>query len=290
MNDASYHEPLGTPLTDQEFQQLAQLIQGQLGIQMPASKKTMLSARLQKRLRVLKIESMQAYVQWITDPVTAGQEYINFLDIVTTNKTDFFREPVHFDFLTHTLFPQLSQLGLGQGRAVKIWSAGCSTGEEPYTIAMVAKEYEAQLRQPFKVDILATDISSRVLKQAKNGVYGMERISPISQALRKKYLLRHKDPNSDKVRMGPELRRMLRFGRLNFMDGEFGLKERMHVIFCRNVMIYFDRPTQQRLVNQFCQHLEPGGFLFIGHSETLNGLDVPLELLQPTIYRYAGRS
>ncbi|MEG3638396.1 CheR family methyltransferase [Magnetococcus sp. PR-3] len=278
--------PGQSPLTDKEFQQLALLIQRQLGIQMPASKKTMLSARIQKRLRLLKMQSMQEYVQWVTDPSKAGQEYINFLDIVTTNKTDFFREPIHFDFLTHTIFPQMSHLGYGTGRPVKIWSAGCSSGEEPYTIAMVAKEYEQSTKQAYKVDILATDISSRVLKKAQNGVYEMERIAPVSQALRKKYLLRHKDPTQKKVRMGPELREMLRFGRLNFMDGEFGLKEKMHVIFCRNVMIYFDRPTQERLVNQFCHYLEPGGYLFIGHSETLNGLNVPVTQVKPTIYQF----
>nr|CRH07019.1 Chemotaxis protein methyltransferase [Candidatus Magnetococcus massalia] len=276
---------MSQPLSEKDFSKLASVIQAQLGIQMPASKRTMLSARIQKRLRILNIPTIHDYVEWVIDPQKAGQEYVNFLDIVTTNKTDFFREPVHFDYLTQQIFPAAVERGSGVRRPFKLWSAGCSSGEEPYTLAIVAKEFERSLGRPFQLQILATDISSRVLKKAKNGVYEMERISPISQELRKRYLLRHKDPQKSLCRMGPELRQMIRFDRLNFMDESFNIREPMDVIFCRNVMIYFDRETQQRLVQQFCRHLQPGGYIFIGHSESLNGLNVPVEQVAPTIYQ-----
>jgi chemotaxis protein methyltransferase CheR len=205
--------------------------------------------------------------------------------VVTTNKTDFFRESNHFDYLISTALPELNALRQGAPRkALRFWSAGCSTGEEPYTLAMVMSEYVAD-NYGTDFRILATDICTKVLEKGKSGIYDIERVEPVPMRYKKKYLLRSKDPQKELVRIVPDLRARITFRRLNFMDREFGIVEPMDVIFCRNVVIYFDRKTQERLLNKFHSHLVPGGYLFMGHSETLNGLDVPFSQVASTIYR-----
>ena len=204
---------------------------------------------------------------------------------MTTNKTDFFREPSHFDYLVQTTLPVLKTLRTYHGRSpLRVWSAGCSTGEEPYTLAMVLAE-ERALRSGPSYEILATDISMRVLDIARRAVYPMERIEPVPMAMRKKYLLRGRDRNNPEVRISQELRKSVRFGRLNFMDEEFGLPEPVDIIFCRNVIIYFDKPTQERLMQKFSRYLLPGGYLFLGHSESLHGYETEFVQVAPTIYR-----
>ncbi|MBF0284933.1 MAG: protein-glutamate O-methyltransferase [Magnetococcales bacterium] len=274
-------------LSEKQFKRLSEFIYSQCGIMMPPSKKTMLTARIQKRLRVLGLRSFAEYVDWVLDPGSSDDELINFIDIVTTNKTDFFREPSHFEYLVQNVLPELIRVeGAGVRRPLTIWSAGCSTGEEPYTLAMVLQEFAE--RSPginFTAQILATDISTRVLSKAQNAVYEMEKVQTIPLAMKRKYLLKSKDPMKKLVRFTPELRGMVRFRRLNFMDHDFGLREKMDVVFCRNVVIYFDRPTQEKLVNKFCRYMLPGAYLFMGHSETLNNLRVPVVQVAPTIYR-----
>jgi chemotaxis protein methyltransferase CheR len=174
------------------------------------------------------------------------------------------------------------------GRKLRVWSAGCSTGEEPYTLAMTLYEY-AETVPGFDFQILATDLSTRVLEKAKQAVYDDERVEPVPKLMKNKYLLRSKDRSSGKVRIVPELREKVRFRRLNFMDDDFGIHEPFDIIFCRNVVIYFDRPTQERLLNKFYANLTKDGFIFMGHSETLNGLDVPLVMVHPTVYRKNNR-
>ncbi|KJU86369.1 chemotaxis protein-glutamate methyltransferase CheR, partial [Candidatus Magnetobacterium bavaricum] len=147
-----------------------------------------------------------------------------------------------------------------------VWSAGCSTGEEPYTLAMVLSDFSEKNGLDFM--IIATDISTKVLDKAKSGIYEEERVIPVSTQMKKKYLLRSKDKSKGLVRIVPELRELIRFRRLNFMDSDFGFRETMDVIFCRNVVIYFDKKTQERLLNQFARYLARGGYLFMGHSET----------------------
>lgn len=284
MNDTSSgREGLST----RDFTRLSDFIYEQCGIKMPPSKKTMLEARMQKRLRLLGMSSFADYVAWILSPGESDDELIHFIDIVTTNKTDFFREAGHFEYLVQSTLPELIKSeGAGVKRRLTVWSAGCSTGEEPYTLAMVLSEFGE--RYPgfnFNFQILATDISTRVLEKARSGIYEMEKVEPIPLALKKKYLLRSKDSSKGLVRIAPELRNLVRFRRVNFMDEDFGLRENMDVIFCRNVIIYFDKPTQERLINKFCKYLITGGYLFVGHSETLNNLNVPVVQVAPTIYR-----
>ncbi|MCX5812302.1 MAG: protein-glutamate O-methyltransferase [Proteobacteria bacterium] len=267
-------------MSNKDFSRLKDFIYNECGINIGDSKKTMLEARLQKRLRELKLNSFTLYCDYLFSPAGIQEELTDMIDQVTTNKTDFFREPGHFEFLNRIALPHLTRIR----KNIFIWSAGCSSGEEPYTLAMVLSEFVNDNRS-FNFQILATDISTRVLDKAKLAIYDEERISPVPPDMRNKYLLRNKDRTKKLYRVIPALREQIRFRRLNFMDSDFGFREPMDIIFCRNVIIYFDKPTQERLLNKFCQHLSPDGYLFMGHSETLFGMDVPLTQVAPTIYR-----
>jgi len=271
-------------LSPQEFGRLSRFIYDTCGIKMPEVKKTMLEARLQKRLRALGMRSFADYCEFLFTTHGQQQELVQMLDMVTTNKTDFFREPDHFDYLTRKVLPEW--LDRHEGERLAIWSAGCSSGEEPYTLAMVLSEFAAG-NPGFDFQVLATDLSTRVLDKAQNAVYPEDSAAPIPLPLKKKYLLKSRDRENPLVRIVPELRQKVRFRRLNFMDADFGLREPLDIIFCRNVIIYFDRPTQEKLLQHFHRHLKPGGFIFMGHSETLSGLNVPLVGVYPTVYRRA---
>lgn len=272
-------------LSSTDFQQLSSLIYSELGIKMPETKSTMLTGRLARRLRALGLDTFSQYCQFLFSPKGLEEEMVHLINAVTTNKTDFFREPSHFDYLTRTVLTVLQEnQRFSSRRPLRIWSAGCSTGEEPYTLAMVLADYQES--QPgFRFGILATDISTRVLEIARRAVYPMERIEPISPLHRKKYLLKGRDQRNPEVRIAPELRGLVRFGRLNFMDEDFGLPEMVDIIFCRNVIIYFDKETQEKLMVKFSRHLNAGGFLFLGHSESLHGYQTPFVQVAPTIYR-----
>ncbi len=272
-NDASYASP--KPLNSRDFSRLKQFIYTECGINITDGKRAMLEARLQKRLRQLGIPSFSGYCDYLFSQKGREEELTHMIDQVTTNKTDFFREPSHFDHLIRKVLPEISRTR----KSVTIWSAGCSSGEEPYTLAMVLKEYGRDFI------VLATDISTRVLDKAKLAVYDDEQVEPIPDVLKKKYLLKSKDPAKRLFRVVPDLRAHVKFRRLNFMEGDFGFREPIDIIFCRNVIIYFDKPTQERLLNKFSDCLSSDGYIFMGHSETLLGMDVPLAPVAPTVYR-----
>jgi chemotaxis protein methyltransferase CheR len=256
---------------------------------MPDVKRTMLEARLGKRLKSLGLHSFGDYCNFLFSREGMERELLPMIDLVTTNKTDFFREAAHFDHMLLKVLPEWVSKGKNHSeRKFKVWSAGCSTGEEPYTLAMVLNEFALEC-PGFDYSVLATDISTRVLESAVTAVYDEEKIEPVPQLLKRKYLLRSRERGSGRVRIVPELRAKVRFRRLNFMDADFGIAERFDIIFCRNVVIYFDRPTQERLLNKFCALLAADGYVFMGHSETLNGLDVPLVMVHPTVYRKNNR-
>jgi chemotaxis protein methyltransferase CheR len=281
------HDPptslYGQGISAKDFDRFSRLIYSECGIKMPPHKKSMLEARMRKRLRALEFTSYEQYSDYFFQLADHAQELVHLIDEVTTNKTDFFREPAHFDFLTRTALPQLVAAGAGVERPLRLWSAGCSSGEEPYTLAMVLSEF-AQECPGFRFEILATDISTKVLDKARLAIYRSERIEPVPAPLRNKYLLRSKDPEQNQVRIAPELRQTVTFRRLNFMGEDFGISHSMDIIFCRNVIIYFDRPTQQRLLQRFCHVQRSGQFLFMGHSETLSGMDLPLKQMAPAVY------
>jgi len=287
MNNTVYADAFKKPLSDREFNRLSEFIHAECGIKMPPSKKIMLESRLQKRLRKLELKSYSEYCEYLFSPMGIENEIIHMIDVVTTNKTDFFREPSHFDYLVQKALPELiAKHGAGVRRKLMVWSAGCSTGEEPYTLAMVLSEFAEMAKGlNFNYLILATDISTKVLEKAKFGVYKSDRAEPVPMDIRKKYLLRSRDKAKGLVKIIPELRGVVKFRRLNFLEGDFSMREPMDIIFCRNVIIYFDRLTQEKLLNRFCQHLSPGGYVFLGHSETIHGIDVPLAQVAPTVYR-----
>lgn len=270
-------------LASRDFARLSALIYTEAGIRLGLEKKTMLEARLRRRLRALNLDSYARYCDYLFAAECPGDERVQFIDVVTTNKTDFFREAGHFVFLAETALPEMAA-NSASGRALLVWSAGCSTGEEPYTLAMVLSEF-AEAHAGFRFRILATDISTAVLERAERGVYAAETVEPVAPALRRKYLLRSRDRGSNQVRMVPELRRLVEFRRLNFMDMDYALGEKADAIFCRNVLIYFDRPTQEQILRRLTDCLVPRGFLFIGHSETLHDMDLPLEPVAPALYR-----
>jgi chemotaxis protein methyltransferase CheR len=274
-------------MSAQDFSRLSKFIHTECGIKVTDAKKPMLEARLQKRLRKLGFASFVQYCDYLFSPEGLDEELSFMIDEVSTNKTDFFREPTHFQILVNSAVPGLIKAyGTGIRRRLMVWSAGCSSGEEPYTLAMVLKEYGERIEgYDFNFLVVATDISTSVLKKAQTAVYDEERVAPVPPEFRRKYLLRSKDKARRDYRVVPELRSLVRFRRLNFMDGDFGFREPVDIIFCRNVIIYFDKPTQEKLLNRFCRALSPGGYVFMGHSETLFGMDVPLVSVAPTVYR-----
>jgi chemotaxis protein methyltransferase CheR len=270
-------------ISGSNYTRLCELIYREAGIRLGSDKRTMLEVRIKRRLKALDIESYGGYCDYLFGREGMQAELIHLIDVVTTNKTDFFREPGHFSYLVEKALPELTARGDG-GRPLLVWSAGCSTGEEPYTLAIVLSEY-ALSHPGFRFRILATDISTTVLAKAEMGVYSDDTVNPVLSALRRKYFMRSRDARSDRMRVVPELRRLVEFRRLNFMDDDFGIADKADAIFCRNVIIYFDRPTQERILRKLAHHLVPRGYMFVGHSETLHDMDLPLAPVAPALYR-----
>ena len=278
-------ENIDAILTGNEFEKLSKFIYDRCGIKMPPIKKTMLETRLRKRLRALQIKSFHDYCEYLFSKRGMDEEIIHMIDVVTTNKTDFFREPAQFSFLAQKAIPDLADnFGAGIEKPLKTWSAGCSTGEEPYSLAIVLSEL-GEAFSGFKYFILATDISTKVLEVAINGIYDIERVADVPWELKKKYFLRGKNSKSNLVKVIPEFRKFISFQRLNLMDEDFGIREKQDIIFCRNVIIYFDRATQERLIHKLLKLIIPGGYLFLGHSETIFKTDIPIEQVAPSSYR-----
>jgi len=274
-------------LTDNEFRKVGEFIQESVGIKMPPEKKVMLEGRLRKRLKCLGIGSFSKYFEYLFSKKGMEDELIHMIDVITTNKTDFFREPTHFDFLIQNVLPDLiTAHGSGIGENLMVWSAGCSTGEEAYSIAMVLEEFGE--RYPgfrFGYRILATDVSTKVLIIGIRAIYSEEDAEPVPLEFRKKYLLKSKNPQRELVRIIPRLRERVKFRNLNFLDEDFGFREPMDIVFCRNVLIYFEKSMQEKILRKIVEKLKIGGFLFIGHSETLLDMNLPLQMVAPTIYK-----
>jgi chemotaxis protein methyltransferase CheR len=269
-------------ISGRDYARLCELIYAEAGIHLGAERKTMLEARIKRRLKILNLDSYTDYCDYLFGRTGLKEELSHLIDVVTTNKTDFFREPGHFNFLVEKALPELAERIAG--RPFVIWSAGCSTGEEPYTMAIVLSEYS--LAHPgFRFHVLASDISSIVLSKAEQAVYASDIVAPVPPLLRRKYFMRSRKPGSEQERIVPELRKLVEFRRLNFMDADYGMSEKADAIFCRNVIIYFDRATQQRILLRLSNCLAPGGYLFVGHAETLHDMDLPLTPVAPALYR-----
>ncbi|MBF0611419.1 MAG: protein-glutamate O-methyltransferase CheR [Magnetococcales bacterium] len=264
------------------MQRLVDFFHSRTGIKVQPSKKTFLEGRLQKRLDQYGFVSMDQYCHWLFEEGGLHQEEALLIDLATTNKTDFFREIHHFDYLANQVLPLLQERGAGMLAPLRIWSAGCSNGAEPYSLAMVCQEF-AQATPGFQFEILASDLCTRVLKEAVRAIYPHADVKPVPLPLRQRYLLR--DVQQDEVRIIPELRRQVRFYHHNLMELPYPPNTAVEVLFCRNLLIYFDKPTQREVLFRLCHYVKPGGYLFLGHSETVTGLDLPLQPMAPTAFR-----
>jgi chemotaxis protein methyltransferase CheR len=267
-------------ITEAQFESISRTVRELCGINLHTGKKELVKARLGKRLRALGLADFGQYLDHVARDAS-GDELALMLDLLSTNLTYFFREPQHLAYLRADVLPEV--LSRHQtDRRLRIWSAGCSSGEEPYSIAITLAETMPDLDR-WDVAILATDLSSRVLRAAREGVYSRERMRQSPAGAMGKYLL-SVPGERDAFRVRDDLRAMVQFARLNLMAG-WPMKGPFDVIFCRNVMIYFDKPTQARLVERFWEILSPGGTLFIGHSESLAGVRHRFQYVHPTVYR-----
>lgn len=272
-------------LCQKDFDRFSEFIYRVCGINLSPAKKTMLAARLQKRLRRLQLDSFADYFDYVMSPVGQEEELGRMIDVVSTNKTDFFREPKHFEILLDRVLPELlNRMDHAGHKLLRVWSAGCSSGEEPYTLAMVLEDFFS--RYPgLDYTILATDICTEVLARAEEAVYADDALAPVPKPFLTRYLMRGKGSQAGFHRVVPELRRKVQFRRVNFMEDNFAIKQKIDIIFCRNVIIYFDRKTQAALFEKFYRQMSPRGYLFIGHSETLEGIVERMERLAAAVYQ-----
>ena len=266
-------------LSNKEFNKFRDLIYKEAGISMSDAKIALVQSRLSRRLRSLNINTYKDYYKYLVE--NFDEEGTDFVNSITTNKTDFFREPHHFKFLEEVVFPEWERSGKKEFR---IWSAGCSSGMEPYTIAITINEYFKNKNKP-NIKILATDIDSNILDIAKEGVYRLQDVEDIPVNILKRNFFKGNGENEGKFKVKDNLKKMISYQRLNLMDEQYPMKKKFDIIFCRNVVIYFNKDTQQKIFSHYEEYLEDTGFLIIGHSENLTSLDVKFSLVGKTIYK-----
>jgi len=274
--------PDGSQLADDDYQFLCRLIYEKSRIHLGADKKVLVASRLAKRLRHLGLPDYRSYCEMLRSP--AGEEELrDLIDRISTNHTHFYREMKHFDFLKSVALPALRAKLPNSGEVLRVWSAASSSGEEPYTLAIHLSEHYAPATENLW-QIEGTDISTRVLEIARQGVYEEDRVECIGPELVRRYFQKGVGKWQSHFRVKEELREHVRLHHLNLLEGAYPFTKPFHIIFCRNVMIYFDRPTQEDLVNRLSAQLLPGGYLMVGHSESLSGVKHSLKLVQPAIY------
>lgn len=268
-------------LTDATFQRLAAFIQTYSGIHITPQKRVMVETRVHRRMAALGISRVDDYCDLVFG--NDHDEVVAFINDITTNKTDFFREPAHFDFLAEHVVPSVARSGQ---RNIKVWSAASSIGAGPYTCAMVLEDTCHRYRMDYSV--LATDINTEVLQTGIGGRYPLSMLAPIPEPQRRRYVMMPRDPARKEFRITPELRQKVRFQHLNLMDRSYSVAEDFDVIFCRNILIYFDHATQEQVLAKLCRHLREGGYLILGHSETIRGVRLGLRSIgHGSIYQRA---
>ncbi|MFC7050089.1 CheR family methyltransferase [Emcibacter nanhaiensis] len=273
-------------LSDETYMRIASIINKHSGIKLPPAKRLMVEGRLRKRAQICGHNSLDDYCSYLFENGGLDDEFVHLVDAITTNKTDFFREPDHFTLLRNSLLQSLIGLRRSGARAkLKIWSAASSNGAEAYTIAMVMAEEMAR-HGNMEFSILGTDISSAMVTAARRAIYPTEMITPVSEELQEKYIMRARIPERQgQVRIVPELRRRVRFELLNLMNESYAYDRDVDVIFLRNVLIYFDKPTQEAVTCRMMEHLRPGGYLFLGHSESMIGTNLRLHQVAPAVFQ-----
>ncbi|MFA5329931.1 MAG: CheR family methyltransferase [Prolixibacteraceae bacterium] len=272
-------------ISDELFLEIGKMITQKYGIKMPREKKVMFQARLQKRLRELGIRSFDEYALRLIANSGETDEFQLLADFISTNKTEFFRESDHFRFLSSTaLTDLLSAMKREKGTHLRIWSAGCSSGQEAFSIAITLEEFMLLNGFSFVYSVVATDISARMLHTAREAIYPMCQVDDVSMEFKRKYFLKSKDTSHPKVRIVKELRDKIRVAYLNLMDGSYPFETNFDVIFLRNTMIYFDQKVQMRVLKNALDVLKTGGYLFIGHSESLINMQLPIKSIAPGVY------
>jgi chemotaxis protein methyltransferase CheR len=265
---------------DKEFRQLSEFIETEVGIKLPPAKRSLLESRLQKRLKKLDILNFSDYCDYVFSTTEGATEVLEMIDAVTTNKTDFMREPAHFEYMVHSALPELAK----SRETLKLWSAACSSGQEPYNMAMFMEEYNSS-NVPFGYHVTATDISKSSLDKARRAVYQMRDVEVVSDIFKKRYFLKSKDPSKTAVRIKPDIRKMVSFQEINLMKENYGLKAKFDIVFCRNVLIYFNKENQMNVIQRILDHMTVGGYLFLGHSESLAGMRNQLISVGSSVYR-----
>ncbi len=272
-------------LSNEEFELFRRLIYDSCGISLASSKKELVKARLTKRLTKVGIDSFKDYYKYVTKTDKTGKELIRLIDSISTNKTDFFREKQHFDLLNTSLLPSLISSKTKAGiKKLRIWCAASSSGEEPYTLAMTVFNH-LKPNNGWDVKILATDISTKILQKAINGIYRKELLKDIPPGTISAHFSRVLYENTNCYKVKDHLRDLITFRRFNLMTPEFPFKKPFDFIFCRNVMIYFDPESQSKLASKFYDCLPKDGYLFIGHSETLSRSNTSFKYIQPAVYQ-----
>ncbi len=276
-------------MSEKERSDLSSLIETRFGIKMPPVKKVLLTSRLSKRLNALGFKSYNEYYKYLTNEKGSADELNIFADLVSTHETSFFREPQHFEYLYKTAIPQLLQeRGTGVKTHLNVLSSACSTGEEAYTISLTLEEFFRNNNlNSYSYKITGTDISTKVVNAAIRGVYHESRISNLPHEYKQRYFMKGKGQKSELVRIIPEIRATADFHYMNLMDDKYPFSEKFDIIFFRNAMIYFDKENQEKILGRLAGHMNKGGFLFIGHSETVSGYNLPLRSVATTIYRRA---
>jgi chemotaxis protein methyltransferase CheR len=272
-------------LTEREFKELRELILRETGICLKNSKQALVASRLGKRLRHYNFQTYGEYYRYLVQQPPGSNEHWELANCITTNKTDFFREPHHFDFLREQVLPELRErCAQGAPRQLRIWSAACSSGEEPYSIAITVLEALAA-SGTWDIKILASDIDTEVLQKAEQGIYDLDRLQSMPEGMIKRHFLNGKGESEGLAQVQDHLKSLIRFRRINFVDPNWAIRTQFDVIFCRNVIIYFDRDTQRRLFERLVRYLKPGGYLVVGHSENLFWLNDLLIPVRSTVYR-----
>jgi len=267
-----------------DFGRIAKLIEGEAGIKLPPGKRLMVEGRLRKRMRALGQTDFSSYCNLLFKQGGLEHELTHLINAVTTNKTDFFREAEHFDFLVADMVPSLLKTR-ERNPLLKVWSAASSTGAEAYTLAMVLDAVQAQ-RNDFRFAILGTDISTAVLAQGRRAVYSAEMIAPVPPEMQARYFMHARRPGVRReVRVVPELRRLVRFTHLNLMDQAYPFDRDVDIIFLRNVLIYFEKADQDAVVARLVDHLRPGGYLVLGHSESMIGTSLAVRQVAPAVFQ-----
>ncbi|MEN6520401.1 MAG: protein-glutamate O-methyltransferase [Armatimonadota bacterium] len=270
-------ELMSLELTQAQFERISSVVYKLCRINLHLGKEVLVKARLAKRLRLLGMSNFEEYMDYL-ERDKSGKELSIMIDSLTTNKTSFFRESQHFEYLQRHLLPSLK----AESNRIRIWSAGCSSGEEPYTLSVVIRETFPDVDR-MDVRILATDISSKVLDTAKEALYNKDTLKDVPPDMVRKYFTCTQTKPMRIYKVNDNARSMIRFARLNLMD-QWPMSGPFDVIFCRNVMIYFDKPTQQELVRRYWEMLRPGGHLFVGHSESLTATSHQFKYVQPAVY------